>query len=128
MPTTRALPYLNLPYKILFGFANFHSTGLPLLDAQSDFRRARRAYRVASRPGALHPPLARALGLSRSTAHRYVATLARLGYLQQNAQTRKYRLGSRVLDLGFSARGTYEGVASSSGCPCVAHPAGPGRV
>jgi IclR family pca regulon transcriptional regulator len=47
--------------------------------------------------------LARALGLSRSTSHRYVATLARLGYLQQNARTRKYRLGPRVLDLGFSA-------------------------
>src|SRR5436309_11825924 len=37
--------------------------------------------------------LARALGLSRSTSHRYVSTLARLGYLQQNAGTRKYRLG-----------------------------------
>ena len=47
--------------------------------------------------------LARVLGLTRSTSHRYVATLARLGYLQQNPQSRKYRLGPRVLDLGFSA-------------------------
>lgn len=47
--------------------------------------------------------LARGVGLSRSTAHRYIATLASLGYLQQDPATRKYRLGPRVLDLGFSA-------------------------
>jgi len=52
--------------------------------------------------------LARALGLSRSTSHRYVTTLAQLGYLQQNASTRKYRLGPRVLDLGFSAINSME--------------------
>jgi IclR family transcriptional regulator, pca regulon regulatory protein len=47
--------------------------------------------------------LGRELGLNRSTAHRYVATLTRLGYLQQDGASRKYRLGPRVLDLGFSA-------------------------
>ena len=47
--------------------------------------------------------LGRDIGLSRSTTHRYVATLASLGYLQQDAATKKYRLGPRVLDLGFSA-------------------------
>jgi IclR family pca regulon transcriptional regulator len=47
--------------------------------------------------------LAREVGLTRSTAHRYVATLASLGYLEQDAPTRKYRLGAKVLDLGFSA-------------------------
>ena len=52
--------------------------------------------------------LARALGLSRSTVHRYVATLTRLGYLQQDVPTRKYRLGTRVLDLGFSAINSME--------------------
>ena len=31
----------------MFGALHSHSTGLPLLDAQSDFRRARRAYLVA---------------------------------------------------------------------------------
>src|SRR3954468_13390127 len=46
--------------------------------------------------------LSRKVGLSRSTTHRYVATLAGLGYLQQDAETRKYRLRPRVLDLGFS--------------------------
>jgi len=52
--------------------------------------------------------LARVLGLTRSTSHRYVATLARLGYLQQNPQSRKYRLGPKVLDLGFSAINSME--------------------
>lgn len=47
--------------------------------------------------------LGREVGLSRSTTHRYVATLATLGYLQQDDSTKKYRLGPRVLDLGFSA-------------------------
>jgi len=52
--------------------------------------------------------LARGLALTRSTTHRYVATLATLGYLQQDPSTRKYRLGPRVLDLGFSVLGSLE--------------------
>ena len=52
--------------------------------------------------------LSRRVGLSRSTTHRYVATLAALGYLQQDVDTRKYRLGPRVLDLGFSAINSME--------------------
>jgi IclR family transcriptional regulator, pca regulon regulatory protein len=47
--------------------------------------------------------LARGLNLNRSTTHRYVATLAGLGYLQQDPRTKRYRLGPRVLDLGFAA-------------------------
>jgi IclR family pca regulon transcriptional regulator len=52
--------------------------------------------------------LGRDIGLSRSTTHRYVSTLASLGYLQQDAATKKYRLGPRVLDLGFSAINSME--------------------
>ncbi len=52
--------------------------------------------------------LARMLALTRSTTHRYVATLAALGYLSQDEATRKYRLGPRVLDLGFSVLGSLE--------------------
>jgi IclR family pca regulon transcriptional regulator len=52
--------------------------------------------------------LGREIGLSRSTTHRYVATLAKLGYLEQDASTRRYRLGPRVLDLGFSAINSME--------------------
>jgi IclR family transcriptional regulator, pca regulon regulatory protein len=50
--------------------------------------------------------LARELALTRSTTHRYVATLAALGFLQQDDETRKYRLGPRVLDLGLSTLGS----------------------
>ncbi len=42
------------------------------------------------------------LGMARPTAHRYVITLAALGYLEQGA-ARKYRLGLRVTELGMSA-------------------------
>ena len=52
--------------------------------------------------------LAKRLDLTRSTTHRYVATLAKLGYLYQEESTRKYRLGARVLDLGFSVLGSLE--------------------
>jgi IclR family pca regulon transcriptional regulator len=52
--------------------------------------------------------VARAVGLSRSSAHRYVATLTKLGYLEQDAATRRYRLGLRVVDLGFSAINSME--------------------
>jgi IclR family pca regulon transcriptional regulator len=47
--------------------------------------------------------LSRDLGLSRSTTHRYIATLTALGYLLQDTETKRYRLGPRVLDLGFAA-------------------------
>jgi IclR family pca regulon transcriptional regulator len=52
--------------------------------------------------------IGREIGLNRSTAHRYIATLSRLGYLQQDTATKKYRLGPRVLDLGFSAINSME--------------------
>jgi IclR family pca regulon transcriptional regulator len=52
--------------------------------------------------------IAQELGLTRSTAHRYIATLAGLGYLHQDAGTRKYALGPRVLDLGFTAINSME--------------------
>jgi IclR family transcriptional regulator, pca regulon regulatory protein len=52
--------------------------------------------------------LSRELGLTRSTTHRYVATLARLGYLHQDVGTRKYSLSPRVLELGFTAINSME--------------------
>lgn len=47
--------------------------------------------------------LARAVGLTKSTTHRYVSTLVKLEYVQQDQETRKYYLGPRVVDLGFAA-------------------------
>lgn len=52
--------------------------------------------------------LAAAMQLSRSTTHRYASTLRTLGYLEQDPVTSKYRLGLRVLDLGFSAINSME--------------------
>lgn len=46
--------------------------------------------------------IADALGMSRSTTHRYALTLVALGYLEQGA-SRKYRLGLRPTDLGTAA-------------------------
>ena len=45
--------------------------------------------------------VAERLGMSRSTAHRYMSTLVQLDYLEQT-RDRKYRLGLKPLDLGMS--------------------------
>jgi IclR family transcriptional regulator, pca regulon regulatory protein len=63
---------------------------------------------TSTRPRLGVSELAREVGISRSTSHRYIATLAALGYLEQDRPTRKYRLGPRVLDLGFSAINSME--------------------
>jgi IclR family transcriptional regulator, pca regulon regulatory protein len=79
------------------GFSQSLERGLAVL---SSFRPDRPALGISE--------LARELGLTRSTTHRYVATLASLRYLEQNSSTRQYRLGPRVLDLGFSTLGSLE--------------------
>jgi len=79
------------------GFSQSLERGLAVLAA---FRPDRPALGISE--------LARELGLTRSTTHRYVATLASLRYLEQEASTRRYRLGARVLDLGFSVLGSLE--------------------
>jgi IclR family pca regulon transcriptional regulator len=56
-----------------------------------------------SRPVLGIADLARAVGLTKSTTHRYVATLVKLEYVHQDPDTRKYHLGPRVVDLGFAA-------------------------
>jgi len=79
------------------GFSQSLERGLAILSA---FRPDRPALGITE--------LARELALTRSTTHRYVATLTSLRYLEQDASTRKYRLGPRVLDLGFSMLGSLE--------------------
>jgi IclR family transcriptional regulator, pca regulon regulatory protein len=49
--------------------------------------------------------LASVLSMSRSTTHRYAATLAQLGYLEQNS-ARRYRLTPRCADVGLAAIGS----------------------
>ena len=46
--------------------------------------------------------LARLVDVNRSTAFRIVYTLEAAGFLQKVSDTRRYRLGSRVLELGYS--------------------------
>lgn len=52
--------------------------------------------------------IARATGLSKSTAHRYVATLVNLGYLEQDVETRRYHLGPASMGLGVAAVSSLE--------------------
>jgi IclR family pca regulon transcriptional regulator len=52
--------------------------------------------------------LGRVVELNKSTAHRYISTLTELGYLQQDQESRKYRLGPRVVNLGFAAINSME--------------------
>jgi IclR family transcriptional regulator, pca regulon regulatory protein len=77
------------------GFSQSLERGLAIL---SSFRPDRPTQGISD--------LARELGLTRSTTHRYVSTLATLGYLERDDVMHKYRLGSRVLDLGFSMLGS----------------------
>ena len=46
--------------------------------------------------------LARGIGMTRSAAYRLVYTLAELGFLVRNPERKSYRLGPRVLSLGFA--------------------------
>ena len=52
--------------------------------------------------------LARAVQLNKSTTYRYVSTLAKLNFLQQDPDTKKYSLGARVIDLGAAAINSME--------------------
>jgi DNA-binding IclR family transcriptional regulator len=46
--------------------------------------------------------MARRIGVTRSSAFRLVHTLQRLGYLEREDETKNYRLGARVMSLGYS--------------------------
>lgn len=46
--------------------------------------------------------VAEVTGLGRSAAQRFLYTLRLLGYLRQDAETRRYRLSPKVLDFGFA--------------------------
>lgn len=59
--------------------------------------------------------IAASTGLSKSTAFRLVRTLEEAGYLARHSETRRYRPGLKVLELGFTA-------LSNLGIREVAHP------
>jgi IclR family pca regulon transcriptional regulator len=47
------------------------------------------------------PEIAERRGLNRTTAYRFIYTLRHLGYVELEPDTRRYRLGPKVLQLGF---------------------------
>lgn len=71
-----------------------HSLELGLLVLESFDRDAVEAMTLSE--------IARRIGVSRSSAFRLVHTLQRLGYLEREGESKIYRLGSRVMSLGYS--------------------------
>ncbi len=63
---------------------------LGLLEALSEFPRGVGITELAAR-----------LGLYKSTAHRLLGTMMKRGYVEQNSETGKYKLGFTVADLGM---------------------------
>ena len=74
------------------GFSKSLERGLAILAA---FGKERRQLGVNE--------LAREISVSPSTAHRYASSLVVLGYLEQDPESKKYRLGPKVISLGLSA-------------------------
>src|SRR5215210_8832753 len=79
------------------GFSHSLERGLSLLDA---FACMSATLGIAE--------IAREVGLNKSTTHRYVNTLTVLGYLHQDPESRKYRLGARAVEIGFAALNSIE--------------------
>ncbi|RJR26692.1 MAG: hypothetical protein C4582_01285, partial [Desulfobacteraceae bacterium] len=52
--------------------------------------------------------ISRTLGLAPGTAHGLVRTLAKEGFLKQDTQSRRYRLGLRIYEMGIVAAETLE--------------------
>jgi IclR family transcriptional regulator, KDG regulon repressor len=48
------------------------------------------------------------LGLAKGTVHGLVRTLSKAGFLQQDSESRKYRLGLKIYELGMILAGTLE--------------------
>ncbi len=54
------------------------------------------------RPSLSLKELSERMAWSKGTAYRFASTLVQLGYLDQDAATKRYRPGIKVLDLGFT--------------------------
>ena len=113
---TRLCRFLKHPFRIVERF----DYAVPVSATKSDpgfSQSIERGLAILSSFGPDRPlmgvsELAREVGLRRCGRRHdpslRVATLAALGYLEQDAPSRKYRLGTRVIDLGFSAINSME--------------------
>ncbi|HWQ13643.1 MAG TPA: IclR family transcriptional regulator [Roseiflexaceae bacterium] len=54
-----------------------------------------------------------ALGLSPSTAHRLLESLARAGFVAQSCETSRYRIGPQAVQLGLAALGSFDVTAAA---------------
>jgi IclR family KDG regulon transcriptional repressor len=61
-----------------------------------------------SRPRLGISEISRALGLHKGTVQGLIRTLAQEGFLEQDSETRKYKLGLKVYELGATFAGTLE--------------------
>lgn len=86
-----------MEYKVSMTIIQSVSRALSILDL---FSYARPSLSIAE--------ISRGLGLAKPTTHNLVRTLEAKGYLDQDPQTRRYRLGARLLALGTIMSGTLE--------------------
>jgi IclR family transcriptional regulator, KDG regulon repressor len=61
-----------------------------------------------SRPKLGITEISQDLGLAKGTVHGLVRTLSRAGFLQQDPESRKYRLGLKIYELGMILAGTLD--------------------
>ena len=59
--------------------------------------------------------LAQALGTTKSRIHRHLRTLVQQGYIQQSADTDRYRVGTRLLTLGVSVAENFDLTKAAQG-------------
>ena len=52
--------------------------------------------------------ISKAMGLPKPTVHGLVRTLVKQGFVQQDPQTRKYRLGLKIYELGIVLAGSLD--------------------
>ncbi|HEY9053212.1 MAG TPA: IclR family transcriptional regulator [Rectinemataceae bacterium] len=76
-------------------------------------------YFTQDKPEAGVSELARGLGLNKSTAFGLLSTLEMRGYIEQNAETGRYRLGIKALDLYAAKLASFD--LASVGHPVLVH-------
>ena len=63
---------------------------------------------VGLEPSPMLKTLSERIGMHPAKVHRYLVSLCRMGYVEQDAASSRYRLGSAALQLGFAAVGAVD--------------------